>query len=98
MKEAVIRKKVVEILKGEGFVCWYPAKVRFKENDIFGVFDLVCCKGSKVRFIQLTTLSNIRARERKVNDFLLRTHSYLNAEIWGYDKKNKKFRIIKFSK
>jgi len=33
-KESVIRKKAVEILENQGFVYWYPAKVKFKQNDI----------------------------------------------------------------
>ena len=59
-REALIRKKAIEILEKEKFVYWYPSKVKFQQNDIFGVFDLVCWqkRTTKIKFLQLTSLSN----------------------------------------
>ncbi len=97
-KEALIRKKAVEILEKEGFVYWYPAKVRFKQNDIFGVFDLVCWKKetTKIKFLQLTSLPNFSARRKKIRDFLDRNKFpqkvSVGMEVWGWNHAKKTFR------
>jgi hypothetical protein len=98
-KEAVIRKKAVEILESKGFVHWYPAKVRFKQNDIFGIFDLVCWrkKSSDIKFIQLTTCSNLSARRKKIQFFMkenkMPSKVSFGIEIWGWNQKNKEFKV-----
>ena len=58
-------------------------------------FDVLAIKGRKVRWVQLTTITNIKAREKKVLDFLRKTKSLIVGEIWGYDKKKRIFKIIK---
>lgn len=95
MKEAVIRKKVIEILEKEKYVCWFPKKAKYQETDIYGVFDVIAGKGKLLRFIQFTTLPNISTRKKKVLKFLEWSHLQLTAEIWGYDKKKKEFKIIR---
>jgi len=95
MKEAQIKKKAIEILKNEGFIWWFPAKVKFYKNDIFGVFDGVIASGSLIKFLQLTTTNNISNRKKKIKGFLKETGFKANIEIWGYNKKKKNFRIIK---
>jgi len=96
MKEIAIRKKALEILTKKGFVCWYPPKVKYKkETDIFGVFDLINIHNKTgVLLIQLTTLPNIRAREKKVKEFLKKNNLSLFCQIWGWNKKKKDFKII----
>ena len=96
MKEITIRKKALEILIKKGFVCWYPPKVKYKkETDIFGIFDLINIHNKTgVLFIQLTTLHNIRAREKKVKEFLKKNNLSLFCQVWGWDKKKKDFKII----
>jgi len=98
MKEATLRKKVIEILR-DNWVCWYAPKVRYKETDLFGIWDLVCLKkrdaSSPVRFIQITTLSNISARRKKILKFLKENNIHRQSEIWGWDKKKRKFKIVK---
>lgn len=94
-KEATIRKKAIQILEKGGWVCWWPAKVKFKKNDIFGVFDLVCSRKNKIRFIQLTTLSNLSTRRKKIEKFLRVNRLKIPSEVWGYSKKHKGFKVIK---
>ena len=96
MKEAIIRKKAIEILTKENYISWYPSPVRWKkEIDIFGVFDIVAVKHLKVpRFIQITTLSNISARKHKVLKVFNDVLPLMSIEIWGYDKKKKIFKVI----
>ena len=96
MKEAIIRKKAVELLKKDKWVCWFPAKVKFQETDIFGVYDLVCVRKNRLKFIQLTTLSNLSARRKKIQNFLISNGVSIPSEIWAYDAKRKYFKIEKF--
>jgi len=97
VKEATIRKKAIELLTAEGWVCWYPKKVKFQETDIFGVFDLICARGSEIKLIQLTTLPNLSARRRKIRRFLKEHNLQLKYEIWAYSKKNRRFKIEKLT-
>ena len=95
MKEYRIRKKAIQELESAGYVCWYPPKTRWgKKKDIFGVFDMIALKNDVVRFIQLTTASNMAAREKKVIKFLEENRLGILTEIWGWDKKTKRFRIV----
>ena len=93
-KEATIRKNAVKILEEEGWVTWCPAKVKYQETDIFGVFDCVCVKDSTLRYIQWTSKSNIRAREKKINTFFEENSVFIPCEVWGYDDVKKEFKII----
>lgn len=102
-KEAEIRKKAVQILEKEKFICWYPAKVKYKQNDIFGVFDLVCWqkRTANIKFVQLTTLSNLSARRKKIKDFFKKNKLFqqvsVDVEIWGWNKKRREFKKEKFN-
>ncbi len=97
-KESLIRKKAVGILEKEGFVYWYPAKVKFKQNDIFGVFDLVCWRKrtTKIKFLQLTTLPNFSARKKKIENFLRKNRFpqkvSVDIEIWAWNQRKKEFK------
>lgn len=100
-KEAEIRKKAVEILEQNKWTYWYPPKVRFKQNDIFGVFDMVCCKkrSGDLKFIQLTTVSNLSTRRKKIQNFLKENKvnpkkSFgADIEIWAWAKKKREFKV-----
>lgn len=93
MKEAIIRKKAREEM--EGWVCWCPPKAKFQETDIFGIVDMVCAKGKRLKWIQYTTLSNISARKKKIQTVFKRDNFFIPVEVWGYDKKKKCFKKIK---
>ena len=95
MKEALLRKKATHLLQSQGWVVWFPKKVKFQETDIFGIWDLFCIRGSKIRLIQLTTLSNLSARRKKIQNFLISNGVNIPSEIWAYDKKKRKFKIEK---
>ncbi len=100
-KESLIRKKAITILEKEKWVVWWPAKVKFKQSDIFGVFDLICWKQKidNLRMIQLTTLSNLSSRRKKIQSFFLdnkincRNARSIKTEIWAWGAKNKTFKI-----
>jgi len=102
-KEAETRKKIVQILNKEKFLCWYPARVKYKQNDIFGIFDLICWQKRKstLKFIQLTTLSNLSTRIKKIKNFLkknkLSKRAPAKIEVWGWNKRNKGFKIVKIN-
>ena len=96
MKEALLRKKATQLLKNEGWVVWFPKKVKFWETDIFGVYDILAAKKNRLRFIQITTLPNLSARRKKIQNFLISNGVSIPSEIWAYDAKRKYFKIEKF--
>jgi len=100
-KESLIRKKAIEILKKERWTTWWPAKVKFRQNDIFGAFDIICCKkgAGNLKFIQLTTASNLSTRRKKIRAFLKKNRINgpkivfgAEIEIWAWSKKEKGFK------
>ena len=50
-KETIIRKKAIKILEREKWIVWWPPKVKFRQNDIFGIIDLLAIKGGKQKNI-----------------------------------------------
>ena len=98
MKEAVIRKKAIEILLCKKWVYWYAPKVKFQQTDIFGVFDMVCWKRTekKLKFIQLTTYSNLSARRKKIQSFFQTNKikpKAADVEIWAWNNNKKEFKV-----
>lgn len=98
-KESEIRKKAVQILEKQKWIIWWPSRAIFKQNDIFGIFDLICLKKrvGNLKFIQLTTLSNLSTRRKKIKNFLkknqLSKQNSANIEVWGWNKRKKEFKI-----
>jgi hypothetical protein len=91
-KESVTRKKAIQILSEGKWVCWCPKKVKFHESDVFGIVDLLALKGNRQKNIQLTTLPNVSAKRKKITNFLKKHRVVFPVEIWGWDKKKKKFK------
>ncbi len=96
-KEAEIRKKAMEILRKGGWITWFGPKVKFKQTDVFGIIDLLALKGKRQKNIQLTTLSNISVRRKKIINFLKKFKVELPVEIWAWDRKERKFRKEKIN-
>jgi hypothetical protein len=96
-KEYLIRKKAIEILEKQNWLTWRAPKVRFSQTDIFGVFDMVCWqkKTSRLKFIQLTTLSNLSARRKKIQNFLRKNKisPSVKIELWGWNGGKKTFKV-----
>lgn len=92
--EALIRSKAKKELEKEGYHVWCPAKAKYIETDIFGVFDAVAIKDSHIRYIQWTSLKNIRAREKKIRQFFEDKRCFVGCEVWGYDQKKGEFKKI----
>ena len=98
-KESEIRKKAVQILEKQKWIIWWPSRAIFKQNDIFGIFDLICLKKrfGNLKFIQLTTLSNLSTRRKKIKNFLkknqLSKQNSADIEVWGWNKLKKEFKI-----
>ena len=97
MKESEIRKKAIEKLRVDGWITWFAPKVKFQQTDIFGIIDLLALKGRKKKNIQLTTLSNVSGRRKKITSFLKNNKIQMTVEIWAWSKKKKQFKIEKFN-
>jgi len=95
--ERFIRKKAVQILEKGGWITWYPSKIKFKQNDIFGIIDLLAIKGRKQKNIQLTTLPNISTKRKKITNFLKKSKVSLPVEIWAWNSSKKIFKIEKIN-
>ena len=96
-KESLIRKKAIEILENNGWITWFPAKVKFKQNDVFGIIDLMAIKGRMKKNIQLTTFSNTSARRKKIKKFLEDNNIEMAVEIWSWCSKKKIFKQEKIT-
>lgn len=90
--EAKIRKKAIEELQAGGWITWFGPKVKFKQTDIFGIIDLLALKGRKKKNIQITTLSNISTRRKKIANFLKKNKVEMTVEIWAWSRKKKQFK------
>jgi hypothetical protein len=97
-KEVTIRKACIKELQDEGYITWFPAKVKWQETDVFSIWDILAWKDSEMRFIQITSIGNIQARRKKIEKFFKDHDVFMPTEIWGYrdkkDKEGKKWRII----
>ncbi len=91
-KESEIRKKAIQILNKGGWITWHPSRARFKQNDIFGIIDLLAVKKKKMKKIQLTTLSNLSVKRKKITNFLQKNGVEMMVEIWAWSKKKKQFK------
>ena len=91
-KEAEIRKKALKILADDKWIYWYPSKVRFKQNDVFGIIDVLALKGKRRKNIQLTTLPNISTKRKKILNFLKRFQVELPVEIWAWNRLKREFK------
>jgi hypothetical protein len=106
MKEAAIRKKALDELHKENWITWYPYKARYKkEQDIFGVFDIIAIHPDGiVLFLQITSYSNVSARKKKIQNFLDENQldlvkfyprygeGEIYVEVWGWNAKKRAFR------
>lgn len=97
MREAEIRKKAIKILTDKNWICWFPSRARYKQNDIFGIIDLLAVKGKIMKKIQLTTLPNVSTKRKKIKNFLEKFKVELPVEIWAWSKKDKSFRKEKIN-
>lgn len=91
-KESDIRKKAIEQLRADGWITWFAPKVKFIQTDVFGIIDVLALKGKNKKNIQLTTLSNVSARRKKITSFLKEHKVELNVEIWAWNNKKKCFK------
>lgn len=94
-KESLIKKKAIQLLETKGWIVWYPGKIRYKQNDIFGIIDLLALKGRQKKNIQLTTFVNLSTRRKKIINFFKKFKVELPIEIWAWNSVKKTFKIEK---
>lgn len=105
MKEALIRKKAVDELTSKGWIVNTFVRSRFGSNtvytpvdkkplrgdDAFTIFDAICWRGNKKIYIQWTAKEGMPARRKKIKEFKKKYGVCGVVELWGYNKKTKKF-------
>jgi hypothetical protein len=94
-READLRAKAEGMLRAEGFDVWHPPKPRFAyvNTDILGTFDILAVRGHLVYFIQLTTVSNLAARRKKVLTYLRQKDVEIDAFVWAWHEAKQSFKI-----
>jgi len=96
-KEALIKKKAIEILVNNGWITWHPAKTKYKQNDIFGIIDLLAVKGRQRKNIQITTSAHLSDRRKKIINFLKKFKVEMPVEIWSWNQKKRAFKKEKIN-
>lgn len=96
-KESEIRKKAIQILRERGWIVWYPSRARYKQNDVFGIIDLLAVKKKKMKKIQLTTFPNVSAKRKKITNFLKKNKLEMTVEIWAWNSSKKFFKFEKIN-
>ena len=87
-----IERLAFEELRIKKFLVWKPPKVKFQSQDILGFFDLIALNKKELKLVQVQKGRN---RPYKTNKILkLPKPKNISFEIWVYDVKNKKFRVI----
>jgi hypothetical protein len=85
-----LEKKVRHILEATGFLVEKVIRTQWHRIDFFNRFDLIAVKDGCLRFIQVTTKENERARMMKVAGF---PYGSWLVEVWAWDKIKKAWRI-----
>ena len=95
MKEAVIRKKFIDIAKKNGWLYYYPPRSMWQNKDIFEIGDVLIYRDKELALIQLTTKSNLSARRNKIHKIIqeMAKPFIVPVEVWAYDKKLKQFKV-----
>jgi hypothetical protein len=97
MTEKELRKKAIsevyQQLGGTSFgdvVVWAAPRVKYSmEQDIFGVFDLVCITpaNNAIIFIQFTTVKHFSEHKQKIVLWLNKHNIYdFPCWLWGYNE------------
>lgn len=104
-----LERQAIADLKEIGYLCHQtqnsPAIMRGRQfissgnNDIFGVFDVIAVRTTDVRFIQVTTTTNMGARQKKVETIANKFPADTAVEVWawvgGHKKVDKRYRAQK---
>jgi hypothetical protein len=96
MRETQLKKLLKKEFETKAIAYYFAPRVKWQSCDIFGVYDVVTWDGYTTDFIQITTLTNVSHRKRKIFNFFKEKmivpphHSY----IYAYDEKTKDFRRI----
>ena len=94
MKEKTLKRKLSDLLITCGYFVWFPAKVMYNsETDIFGVYDCIAYDGIELRWIQMTTLTNVSHRRKKM--YARFPGVPLPRDSWIYAWDGTRFREIK---
>ena len=90
-------REAVELLKRAGYATYRPATVRFGENDVWGLFDVLAIAPDKpMRAVQVKSNRAVGIRSWARHTALWRAHGYV-TEYW-VPVDNRGWRIIECHK
>ena len=95
MKESRLRQKLKEKLGIYGLI-WFPAKIKYYENDIFGCFDCIWYVDGRIILIQVTTLTNLSHRRKKILNHFPRGTGGIpkDSYIYAWNDKLQYFKVV----
>lgn len=78
-----------------GWVWWTAPRMKFrKQQDIFGMWDGVACKGKEIKFIQFTTKSNKSGHIKKIKQIKQLYNLSHKGELWLWDSKCNNWEVV----
>ena len=98
MKEATIKTAIKKKLEAEGYVLWFvhkralkisPTNIIWRSCDIHTIYDTIALRGSEIRLIQYTSVSNTMARMKKIEKYYKEHKLSVPCEVWGYRGRGK---------
>lgn len=96
VKEKDLIKKCVEHLEaGHCKIWWKSPSFKRMRWDIFTIFDLIVIDAyDKIIFIQVTSLSNLSIRRRKIQSYFKKHNLIIpNSYVFAWDKRKGEFKI-----
>lgn len=87
-----LQRKAAHVLEDEGYMVHVTVRTSYnrggrwfsQSNDVFNAFDILASKiGEPVRWIQVTTISNVSQRIKKVVAVPL-DPEHNSVEVWGW--------------
>jgi hypothetical protein len=100
MKESELYNKFILSFFQKGIVFWKAPAFQRMRWDIFGVADVIGVNRltKEISFYQLTTLTNLSHRRKKIYGIFSNLKFHLNnCYIYAWDKKKDEWRVEKIN-
>ena len=78
--------KAQKELEAEGWICWRPPAAKYQSQDIFDLYDLLCIKGNKLKFVQVKSgnaQGGFAAIRKRMTGFFKKEMA-VTGELWEW--------------
>lgn len=74
-----IEKLFRDMMQTYGWLTWKPSRARFNSNDVFGLFDVVMARGSKIQMVQIkSNLSHFYHARKEIAQWVVSNHLHFS--------------------